>query len=186
MCGCFLSILYIFWYQKIYDISINVSWESPLIRPAVGMSIAAVIAAPAYPLLVEANLVGGGQYALDILYTMSVSQLLRIVCVMFITTALVAGTGNSGGLFLPVLVMGAVSGVIAASVVHIPYILLVIVGISAALCTTLNVPLASAVICIELWGPGAIVPSIIGSLVGYFVGKTHIIYHEIQWEELKE
>jgi CIC family chloride channel protein len=150
------------------------------------MGAAGVIVAPVYALLTRVNLVGGEQYSLHILYTLPVIQLIIIFCVMFVTTALVAGTGNSGGLFMPVMVMGAIVGIFAASVMGVPPVLLVIVGISAALCTTLNVPLASAVICIELWGPTAIIPSIVGSLVGYFVGKDYIIYHEIQWEELKE
>jgi H+/Cl- antiporter ClcA len=63
---------------------------------------------------------------------------------------------------------------------------LVVTGVSAALSTTLNVPVASAILGIELFGPLAILPAIIGSLTGYLLARNKVIYHEIQWEELKE
>jgi len=54
------------------------------------------------------------------------------------------------------------------------------------MCTTLNVPLASAILCIEMFGPIAGLPSIIGALTGYLLARRYVIYHEIRWEELKE
>jgi H+/Cl- antiporter ClcA len=83
------------------------------------------------------------------------------------------------------MMVGILLGVISASLTASHPLLAVAAGMSAALCTTLNVPLASALLCVELIGSTAAVPSIIGSLAGYLLAKRYIIYHEIRWEELK-
>jgi H+/Cl- antiporter ClcA len=57
---------------------------------------------------------------------------------------------------------------------------------AAAIATALNVPLAAAVICMELFGLPVFLPSIIGSIAGYFIGRRYVIYHEIRWHPSRE
>ena len=124
----------------------------------------------------------------DILAATSIDvySLLAVIVALILATTFIAGTGASGGLFRPIMFLGSLLGILIASIIGFPYpIILAIVGISASLCTTLNVPVTSAIICIELFGPIALVPSIMGTLVGYFIGKRYVIYHEIRWRELR-
>jgi CIC family chloride channel protein len=183
-----VNISYIYVYQRIHDFSLEQSWRGKdWLKPAVGMALAALVVAPFYPLLMDFNLVGGQHYSLAVLQAAPLSQVFTVIVVIIVATSLVAGTGGSGGLFMPVMVLGILIGIVGASLTASPYLLVFMAaGISAALCTTLNVPLASAILCIELYGPSAILPAIIGSLTGYLLAKRYVIYHEIQWEELKE
>ena len=184
----FVNIGYIFLYQRIHDFFFEQSWEGKnWLKPMVGMVSAAVIMAPFYSLFIGFQVVGGGRYPLEVIAAAPLYQIVAVIVVIMFATSLIAGTGGSGGLFMPVMVVGILLGMICGSVTSSPSSLIFITaGMSAALCTTLNVPLASAILCIELFGPLAVLPSIIGSLTGYLFAKRFVIYHEIQWEELKE
>jgi len=183
----FINIGYIFLYQKIHDFFFEHSWEEKnWLKPVVGMVSAALIMAPFYSLFTEFQVVGGGYYPLEVIAAAPLHQIVAVIVIIIFATSLIAGAGGSGGLFMPVMMVGVLLGIISASLTSSYYLLFVIVGMSAALCTTLNVPLASAILCIELFGPPAVLPSVIGSLTGYLLAKRYVIYHEIRWEELKE
>jgi H+/Cl- antiporter ClcA len=175
----FVNIGYIVVYQKIHDFFFDRSWKRPWLIPGLGMGLAAVVMIPVYDELAQVPIVGG--HAIPVVEVHQLALVFVVIC----ATSLVAGTGGSGGLFTPVMVVGVLLSASIGSQTSFPH-LLVPAGISAALCTTLNVPLASALLCVELFGPAAVVPSIIGSLTGYLLAKRYVIYHEIQWEELKE
>lgn len=181
-----VNIGYIFLYQKIHDFFLNRSWKNKnWMKPVFGMVLAAVFMAPFYDILIDFKVVGGG-YTFQTFTGQPLHQVLIVVTMIILATSLISGTGGSGGLFMPVMAVGGLLGILIGSFSSSPPFIFVAAGMSAALCTTLNVPLASAVLCIELFGPPAILPSVIGSLTGHLLARRYTIYHEIRWEELRE
>jgi len=185
------NILYITIYQKVHDFFKSKSWKGRnWLEPALGMAIAAVIMAPLYPEMVKMGVIGGG-YANIISETdAGIFTLLGIITVVVVATVFITGTGGSGGLFMPIMFLGNLLGLMIASMTSFPEeiampTMLAAVGISASLCTTLNIPLASVIIGVELFGPIALIPSIIGALAGYFLGKRYIIFYDIRWSKLQ-
>jgi CIC family chloride channel protein len=74
--------------------------------------------------------------------------------------------GGAGGLFVPLVVQGALSGRLIAGIVGGPQSLLVVVGIAAFLGAGYRVPLAAVVFVAEATGrPGFIVPGLIAAVV---------------------
>ncbi|MBU7014216.1 MAG: chloride channel protein [Theionarchaea archaeon] len=182
-----INIGYISVYQRIHDFFSDLSHRMiPWLVPAVGMGLAALIMVPLYQKLIDFSLLGGSAFRITAAAAAPWYVIAVLIVVIVIATSLVAGSGGSGGLFMPVMTVGVLTGILVGNA-YPPFIFFFIVaGMSAALCTTLNVPLASAVLGIELFGPPAILPSIIGALTGYIFAKRYVIYHEIQWEALKE
>ena len=88
---------------------------------------------------------------------------------------------------MPIMAFGAISGVaISSFFTGTDPIIFAAAGMAAAISTTLNVPVAAAVICMELFGLPVFLPSILGAIAGYFVGRRYVIYHEIRWSGLHE
>ncbi|MBU7032701.1 MAG: chloride channel protein [Theionarchaea archaeon] len=183
-----VNVTYIYLYQTIHDFFMKRELKSMnWVKPTIGMILGAVIMAPLYSDFIQLQIVGGRGYALDALTQVGPWNMLLIVVIIIMVTSFIAGSGGSGGLFLPVMMVGILLGITMSSFSAPQYLLfLVVTGMSAALSTTLNVPVASAILGIELFGPLAILPAIIGSLTGYLLARNRVIYHEIQWEELKE
>ena len=181
------NILYITVYQKVHDFFKSKSWKGRnWLEPALGMAIAAVIMAPLYPEMIEMGVIGGGYANIISSTDAGLYTLLGIVIVVVIATVFITGTGGSGGLFMPIMFLGNLMGLMIASQASFPEpAMLAAVGISASLCTTLNIPLASVIIGVELFGPIALIPSIIGALAGYILGKRYIIFYDIRWSKLQ-
>ena len=186
--GVLVNVCYISLYQRVHDFFMDRDWTSlNWLKPAVGMTLGAALMAPLFPDFIELQIVGGKGYVLEALVQIGVLKIVLMMMILMGVTSLIAGSGGSGGLFLPVLVVGVLLGVGMSTMCAPQYLLfLVVAGVSAALSTTLNVPVAAAMLCIELFGPLAILPAIIGSVTGYLLARNQVIYHEIQWEELKK
>ncbi len=182
-----LNILYIRLYQNIHDFFLSWSWKSRnWLEPSMGMLIAAVLMAPLFTTMRSMGVVGGGYAGIIESTDLHIITLTGVILTVIIATAFITGTGGSGGLFMPIMFIGNLMGLLIASVTSFPHpVILAAVGISASLCTTLNIPLASALISIELFGPIAVLPSIVGALIGYILGKKYTIYHEIRWNKLR-
>lgn len=178
-----INILFIKFYQAIHDkIKRPRKGIIDFLKPAFGMVVAGLVMLPVYGYLIDFGYAGGFTESLIPLDS-PMSTLIFVSLTLFVTTAIIAGTGNSGGLFMPVLVLGGLIGrVISMNFMDSKPAIFITAGMSAAISTTLNVPIASAVICLELFGPQAILPATIGSLGGYFIGGRFIIYHEIDWQ----
>lgn len=182
-----VNIGYISLYQKIHDFFSRLSSRmTPWLIPAVGMGLAALVMVPFYQRLIDFSLIGGSAFRIDAAAGAPWYVIAVLVMVIMIATSLVAGSGGSGGLFMPVMTVGVLTGILVGYICPQFIFFFVVAGVSAALCTTLNVPLASAVLGIELFGPLAVFPSVIGALAGYIIAKRYVIYHEIQWEALRE
>jgi len=186
-----VNVLYIKIYQMIHDFFKSWSWKGRnWLEPAMGMGLAAVLMAPSYGTLIEMGVIGGGYNNMISSTNVDIFTLAAVIMTVMLGSAFVTGTGGSGGLFVPIMFLGNLIGLLVVAVIS-PYqtfshpVILAAAGISASLCTTLNIPLASVVISVELFGPVALIPSIIGALGGYIIGKRYVIYHEIRWKELK-
>ena len=82
--------------------------------------------------------------------------LLLLVIGKSLATGLAVGSGNASGLVLPMLLIGALLGKLIATLMGITagpqVVLLVATGSAAMLAVTINVPLAAAVLAVELFG----------------------------------
>ena len=108
-----------------------------------------------------------------------------VVLVFFLVGKALATAGTvasegSGGLVFPALIVGGLSGaaVVAAAQglgVRVPAEL-PLVGMAGALAAVLNVPVAAAVLLIELFGTRVTVPVLVGTVVGFVVGRPWVVY----------
>ncbi len=179
--GCILL------YQWFHDRFIRMNWKGyGWLKPAFGFLLAGLLIIPAYPLLMDLGYIAGFSGSLVDLEELNISRLALAALVLILTSTIIASSGNSGGLMMPIMAFGAISGVAIASYFsdNDPLIFAA-VGMAAAISTTLNVPVAAAVICMELFGLPVFLPSILGAIAGYFIGKRYVIYHEIQWKTLR-
>ena len=111
----------------------------------------------------------------------SFSKALILLIGRWMTTFLTVGFGGSGGLFSPTVLMGALSGTIAARILGITNVgVLVTSGISAGLVCVINVPMAAVIIVVEVFGVSFIIPAAIGSAIAFLLAKNLVIYPHIQ------
>jgi len=95
-------------------------------------------------------------------------------------TSFTVGFGGSGGLVIPALFLGALSGnavggFVAAGDTGL-LASLVISGMSAALASVASVPITAAILLVEMAGLRLAVPATIGSVIGYIAGRGTVIY----------
>ena len=92
------------------------------------------------------------------------------------------GSGGSGGLVFPLIIMGGALGQVVAAAFGVDdpgmRVALSAAGISGLLSAAINVPLASVVLVAELFGVSYLIPAVIGSLVGYTVAIRYLAYDE--------
>ena len=97
-----------------------------------------------------------------------------------VATASTVGSGGSGGLVLPALILGALSGSVAEAalktvMVAVP-VELPLVGMAAGLAAVVNVPVAAVVLLVELFGTQVTVPVVVGAMVGFVIGRPWVVY----------
>lgn len=99
-----------------------------------------------------------------------------------LATCFTVGSGQSAGLVIPSLFIGSLGGMLIAAVVGgLPpqlYASLIVACMMAVLAGTANVPIAAAVMLSEMAGLAAAVPAAVGSVVGYAVAHSQVIYSE--------
>ncbi len=110
------------------------------------------------------------------------SMVLLLVGIGLAVGFTVGGSG-SGGLTMPAMILGAFSGAIVAAVFSIPAgesLPFLIAGLAACLASSLNVPVAAAVIGLEVFGAQAAFAAVLGSVIGYQIGRGHLMYRYLQ------
>lgn len=93
-----------------------------------------------------------------------------------LASALTVGSGGSGGVMGPALVTGALTGNAAWSILGGSLSASVIAAKAACLTSVSNVPLAASVLMIELFGPGASLYAVMGSLAGSYLARSVVAY----------
>jgi len=101
-----------------------------------------------------------------------------------VATASTVGSGGSGGLVFPALILGALGGALVQAgcqAVGLPTpVALPLVGMAAALAAVLNVPVAGAVLLIGLFGTEAAAPVALGAVIGFVIGRPWVVYNYSQ------
>lgn len=96
-----------------------------------------------------------------------------------LATSFTIASGGSAGLVIPALFIGAISGNIISTLLGANAGLnssLVIAGMAASLASVANVPIAAAIMLMEMVGLRLGVPATLGSIVGYAIGHSRVIY----------
>jgi len=89
------------------------------------------------------------------------------------------GSGGNGGLTMPMLVAGGYLGAVWAGIFGLsgPVAQTAVVGGAAALLSAvLNVPIASAVISIEIFGMNHAIAAALGATIAFAVAKSEVVY----------
>lgn len=121
--------------------------------------------------------------------------LIALLVGKILATSFTIGSGGSGGLVIPAMFLGAIAGSLASAVFASgnPDLssALVISGMAASLAGVANVPIAAAIMVVEMAGVNLGVPAVIGSVIGYAIGHSRVIYgvihpDESQFKEIRE
>lgn len=108
------------------------------------------------------------------------SVLLTIISVKIVLTAVTVGSGMSGGLTGPLMIIGTAAGAMVGALAGAdpgsPFLFACMAcGLSAILGAALNVPLAAIVITTGLFGTGYILPAVAGAVPAFVVFKSHAV-----------
>lgn len=113
--------------------------------------------------------------------------LLLLLIGKFFASLFTIATGGSGGLILPALFIGACCGNLLSSLFsflsYSPHFSVVVSAMAASLAAMANVPIAAAVMIIEMLGLHHGIPATLGSIIGYEIGRSEEIY---RWIKMKK
>jgi CIC family chloride channel protein len=107
----------------------------------------------------------------------SVAVLLALLAAKFLVTVLTLGTGGSGGIFSPSMMIGALVGALAASLmtavgVHIPSALWMLAAMGGMIAAAGGAVLGSSVIVLEMTGhPEMAAPVLLTAVIAYAVRR---------------
>jgi CIC family chloride channel protein len=100
----------------------------------------------------------------------SLQLIVALFVIRLLATAVTVGGGGVGGLFVPLVVAGAITGGAVSSIVHDPADIFPLVGVAAFLGAGYRTPLAGVMFVAETTGrPGYIVPGLIASVAAQLV-----------------
>ncbi len=128
-------------------------------------------------------------------FNLSFGILLLLLFGKMLSTSFTVASGGSGGLVIPALYIGAIAGNMISSIAANGDIglsaSLVIAGMAASLASIANVPIAATIMLVEMVGLRLGVPATIGSIVGYALGHSQVIYgvtkpDQWQYEEMEK
>jgi CIC family chloride channel protein len=108
----------------------------------------------------------------------SLAFLLGILVAKAVATAMTVGSGGSGGIFFPSLMIGgALGGSLALFLDLQPYSLYVLVGMGAMMAGISKTPIAASVLVTEMVGGFTVlIPLMIASTLAYLVSGRHSLY----------
>jgi CIC family chloride channel protein len=121
------------------------------------------------------NIIGG------ILDSRAVEAAVLLLFLKIIATNLTVTFGGSGGVFVPSLAVGALTGLIFASIFPVGNEqLFIAMGMASVLAATNKTPLTAIALITETIGPGPIIPTIIATMTSYFFSGNSSFF-EIQY-----
>ncbi|MCD6287701.1 MAG: chloride channel protein, partial [Candidatus Hydrogenedentes bacterium] len=171
-----LGICFVLAYKTVTEFRARMPyWLGPIVGAAICVVCAVGIR--------RDGILGSGAPMLQTLldHPAGLSMLVCLLLAIGKSTATLAtiGGGANAGLTTPLLVVG---GLMGGAFVHMAGLdgvaaqSLAVCGAAAMLAAVLNVPIAAAIICIELFGAAAAVPAALGSVIGFAVAKTEVVY----------
>jgi CIC family chloride channel protein len=132
---------------------------------------------------------GAGNYVIQEMINkpFPIIVLLALLIFKMLATSFTVVSGGSGGLVIPALFIGAISGNAIAHLAAPGDIgllsSLVISGMAASLASIANVPIAAAMMLVEMVGLRLGIPATLGSIVGYAIGHSKVIYEATSPEQ---
>ncbi|MEO7557015.1 MAG: chloride channel protein [Acidimicrobiales bacterium] len=156
----------------------------PLVRAAVGGAVMAAVVLAGHLISDEPLVVGPGyealRWALDPQH--SVVAIIALGTLRVVGTAAILGGGGVGGLFIPLVIQGALVGRAVGGVFDADNTTLFpVVGMAAFLGAGYRVPLAAVVFVAEVTGrPGFVVPGLIAAVVAQLViGRASVSAYQV-------
>ncbi|HEY3997554.1 MAG TPA: H(+)/Cl(-) exchange transporter ClcA [Candidatus Xenobia bacterium] len=153
------------------DVLPRLGWRGPML---VGISVA--VSAYFYP-----SLVGGGRSVIDHLDSLhfGFGMLVAIWLLRYLLTMLCYGSGAPGGLFAPLLVLGALLGLGVGQAVHacwpsldVAPAVYAVVGMAAYFTAIVRAPLTGIILIVEMTSNyNLTLPLLVGSLAAYGVAE---------------
>ena len=110
----------------------------------------------------------------------SITFLLAIVVGKMVATSFSIGSGGSGGVFFPSLLIGGALGGAVASLFGMEYLpLCVLVGMGAMMAGVTKTPVSTSIMITEMVGGYmALIPIMIGSVISYIITGRYTIYEK--------
>jgi CIC family chloride channel protein len=137
-----------------------------VLKPALGAFLAGLIAL-AFPHIIAGGY-GWMQQAID--GKLGLWILLGLPFAKLLTMSLTVGSGGSGGVFAPVLYVGAMLGAACAAIAHMPAAPFAIVGMAAVFAGAGRVPFATMMMVTEMTGGYTLlVPAAMAVMVSYLI-----------------
>lgn len=157
---------------------------NPLARAAIGGAVMAAVVLAGSLVSDEPLVVGPGydalRWALD--PERSIVAIIALGTLRVVGTAAVLGGGGVGGLFIPLVIQGALVGRVVGGLFDAPNATLFpVVGMAAFLGAGYRVPLAAVVFVAEFTGrPGFVVPGLIAAVVAQLVvGRASVSPYQV-------
>lgn len=172
----------------------------PWSRPAIGLGLAGLLLAALYYLVpydnhvLSVGAVGIGYGIIQWLLFQGDSSLLLVVLIIglifvkIIATSLVVGSGGSGGLFGPGVVLGASTGFAVAGAIRLAFpselpaadvAAFAVIGMLAFFGSVSKAPIAVTVMVVEMTGTeGLLVPGMMAIFIAYYVAGHNRLYTE--------
>ncbi|MCD6379795.1 chloride channel protein, partial [bacterium] len=106
-------------------------------------------------------------------------------------TSLTVGSGMSGGLTGPLLIIGSGFGALLCSITGIDpgsaaYYAILVCSISGILASALNIPIASILLATAMFGHSYIIPAILGSVLPFLLFKKKTMFKYYETDEKEE
>lgn len=137
-------------------------------RPAIGGLVTGLIAL-AFPQVVAGGY-GWMQLAID--GQLALGTLAALIVAKTVAMSATVGSGGSGGVFAPLLFVGAMLGGTSAAIVHQPAAPFVVVGMAAVFAGAAHVPIATMMMVTEMTGGYALlVPATLAVVLSYLVQR---------------
>ncbi|MDZ7860832.1 MAG: chloride channel protein [Candidatus Krumholzibacteriota bacterium] len=114
--------------------------------------------------------------------------IISFVILKIMVTSLTVGSGMSGGLTAPILIIGAGCGAFLCSISGIEpgssaYYAVIVSCISGILASGLNIPIASILISAAIFGHSYTVPAIIGAILPFLLFKEKTVFKYLKADE---
>jgi CIC family chloride channel protein len=171
-----VSLFFVSFYQHTTPFFNNLNLPERFI-PFIGGLLAGVTG-----LILGREVLGTGHSLISVLMNnnLLLSAGLLFLLGRILTTSFTIGSGGSAGFTFPAIVMGFICGntvsALFGPLAQTAHIALLVTGMTGVLACLMNIPLAAIIIAIELFGFPYGVPAVIGSVIGFHIGRGEIIY----------
>lgn len=177
--------VFVWAFQRIRDLSTGSRLPLPL-RTAMGGAVCGLAGLAGLRLLGTAAAALGPGYApikLLVAGAYGPAQATEVLAVKAVATVATLGSGAAGGIFIPIMCMGAATGVALGGLLPVASSgLPPVVGMAAFLAAAYNTPLAGAVFVAETTGSsGYIIPGLIAAALSYAVAGRVSVSTAQRW-----